>query len=91
MRADESIRLVFIINGENFPIEASIEAPLIERALVLSGNTGRRDPREWEVRDTKGGLLDAKLTAKELRLKDGEQLFLSLRVGAGGAPNTQCN
>jgi hypothetical protein len=81
------ITLVFIINGENFPVEANVDAPLIlavEKALVLSGNTGRRDPREWEVRDSSGVLLEVDRTIKELGLKDGARLFLSLRVGAGG-------
>jgi hypothetical protein len=81
------ITLIFIINGENFPVEANANAPLlvaVEKALVLSGNTGRRDPREWEVRDSSGVLLEIDRTIKELGLKDGARLFLSLRVGAGG-------
>lgn len=81
------IKLVFIINGEDFPVETNAEEPLIvpvERALVLSGNTGRRDPREWEVRDSSGVLLEVDRTVKDLGLKDGTRLFLSLKVGAGG-------
>ena len=85
--AHRKITLVFIINGENFPVEADIDALLIvavEKALIISGNTGRRDPREWEVRDSSGVLLEVDRTIKELGLKDGARLFLSLRVGAGG-------
>jgi hypothetical protein len=88
-----TISLVFIINGENFPVEANVEASLIvavEKALVLSGNTGRRDPREWEVRDSNGILQEVERTVKELGLKDGARLFLSLRVGAGGDSRPQC-
>jgi hypothetical protein len=43
----DTVELLFIINGEDFPVEANVNEPLIvpvERALVLSGNTGRRDP-----------------------------------------------
>jgi hypothetical protein len=81
------ITLVFIINGENFLVEANVNAPLVvavEKALVLSGNTGRRDPREWEVRDSSGVLLEVDRTIKELGSKNGARLFLSLKVGAGG-------
>lgn len=87
------ITLIFIINGENFPVETNVDAPLIqavERALVQSGNTGRRDPREWEVRDSSGALLEVDRTIKDLGLKDGARLFLSLKVGAGGTSSCPC-
>lgn len=93
LESDHKIELIFIINGENFPIEVNIHEPLIapvERALVLSGNTGRRDPREWEVRDSGGVLLEVDRTIQELNLKDGARLFLSLKVGAGGRSRFRC-
>ena len=86
------ITLVFIINGENTPVETNLNAPLgaaVERALSQSGNTGR-PLNEWEVRDSSGVLLETGRTVKELGLKDGARLFLSLRVGAGGAFYRQC-
>jgi len=81
------IRLIFIINGENFPVEVDVHALLIlavEKALVLSDNTGRRNPREWEVRDSAGTLLQVDQSIKDLGLREGARLFLSLQVGAGG-------
>jgi hypothetical protein len=81
------ITLVFIINGQDFRVEADVKARLIiavERALLESGNTGRRDPREWEVRNSSGVLLEVDRTLAELDLKNGARLFLSLKVGAGG-------
>jgi hypothetical protein len=87
------IALVFIINGEDFRVETNVESRLIaavERALAESGNTGRRDPREWEVRDSSGVLLEVDRTVRELGLKNGARLFLSLKVGAGGCPHPQC-
>lgn len=84
---EHKITLIFIINGEDFRVETNVEAPLlvaVEKALVESGNTGRRDPREWEVRDSQGVLLEVDRTVKQLGLKNGTRLFLSLRVGAGG-------
>jgi hypothetical protein len=84
---DHKIDLIFIINGQDFPIEANVQAPLMEavqRALAESGNTGR-PPDEWEVRDASGVLLEKHRSPKELGLHNGARLFLSLRVGAGGA------
>ena len=80
------IRLVFIINGVDYPVEVNVEASLalaVERALVESRNTGR-PPDEWEVRNAAGVLLEKGRTIEDLGLKNGARLFLSLRVGAGG-------
>ena len=79
--------LVFIVNGEDFRIDVDPNSPLrraVEKALVESGNSGRQDPSQWELRDSAGLLLDMQRNAKELRLDDGARLFLSLRVAAGG-------
>lgn len=79
--------LIFIVNGEDTRVVASPNRPLryaVERALVESGNSGRKNPDEWEVRDLAGVLLDMQRSPEELRLNEGARLFLSLRVGAGG-------
>ncbi len=84
---EPKITLVFVVNGENFPVEANVQAPLavaVEHALKASDNTGRRDLNEWEVRDSNGVLLEMNRTLAELRLGDGTRLFLNVRVGAGG-------
>lgn len=84
--ADQKIELIFIINGQDFRVEASLNAPLmvaVRHALQESGNKGR-DPEEWEVRDASGVLLDKNRSPKDLGLQNGARLFLSLRVGAGG-------
>ena len=86
-KGEHQIDLNFIINGETFPVETNIEAPLssaVEKALSKSHNTGR-PISEWEVRDASGALLDISQQVKDLGLKDGARLFLSLRVGAGGS------
>lgn len=83
----QKILLVFIINGQDFSIEANINAPLmaaVQKALSESGNIGQRTPDEWEARDTKGILLEKNRTLTQLGLHNGDRLFLSLRVGAGG-------
>jgi hypothetical protein len=79
--------LVFIINGEDFNVETNVEDLLrmaVERALIESGNTGRRETSEWEVRDSAGVLLEMAREIKALGLEYGARLFLSLKVGAGG-------
>ena len=85
-KKDQKVSLIFIINGQDYSIEANVHAPLIEavhRALAESDNTGR-PPDEWEVRDVSGVLLENNRTPKDLGLNEGARLFLSLRVGAGG-------
>lgn len=79
--------LVFILNGENIELKVNPEAPLahaVEKALREGGNSGRKAPSEWELRDAAGKLLDMQKSAKELGLASGTRLYLSLRVGAGG-------
>lgn len=88
---DHRVRLIFIINGQDFPVEVNIEAPLreaVQRVLTESGNTGR-PPDEWEVRDTSGILLEKNRSIKDLGLREGTRLFLSLRVGAGGVDKSR--
>ncbi len=83
---EQKVDLIFIINGQDFSIETNVNAPLtspVQRALAESGNTGR-PANEWELRDSNGALIEQHGTPKELNLKTGTRLFLSLRVGAGG-------
>lgn len=85
-KKDHKVQLIFIINGQDYPIEVNINAVLMEavkRALAESNNTGR-EPEEWEVRDASGVLLETNRTPKDLGLHEGTRLFLSLRIGAGG-------
>ncbi|WP_263379543.1 DUF2604 domain-containing protein [Granulicella paludicola] len=79
--------LVFIINGEDFRVACSPKELLrvaVEKALHESGNTGRRDVAEWEVRNEDGVLLEMGREIEKLELQDNARLFLSLKVGAGG-------
>ncbi len=88
---DHKVRLIFIINGQDLPIEANVNAPLmeaVERALAESNNTGRA-PDEWELRDASGVFLETNRAPKELGLLEGARLFLSLRVGAGGVDQSR--
>jgi hypothetical protein len=84
--SDKKVALVFVVNGQMVPVESSMNAPVkaaVQRALAASDNTGR-SPDEWETRDPNGVLVETDRKVGELGLRDGSQLFLSLRVGAGG-------
>src|SRR5258708_6884097 len=84
--------LVFIINGEDFRVETQVDHLLrtaVEQALIESGNTGRQNPSEWEVRDSAGVLLEMAREIRGLGLTDDARLFLSLKVGAGGSDESR--
>ena len=81
-----SITILFIVNGEDVPVDARLDAPLADardRALQVSRNTSR-PPDEWEVRDQKGALLPVEQPVGAFRFPQDVKLFLSLKVGAGG-------
>jgi hypothetical protein len=78
--------LIFIINGEDVPVEMSMEDILARarnKALGDSHNTGQ-PPDEWEIRNEKGHFLDSQSTIGSHALKNGSKLFLTLKVGLGG-------
>lgn len=84
--ANNTVALIFVINGENYPVDANQNAALmaaVEHALKSSGNQSR-PASEWELRDASGNLMDKSRSAKSYGLTNGTKLFLSLKVGAGG-------
>ena len=79
-----ALKVLFIVNGEDVPVEAEPHLPLewaTRRALVLSHNTGRPF-RDWETRDQYG----CRMMKDEPIKVVGEhaRLFLTLAVGVGG-------
>lgn len=87
MAPNNKISITFIVNGVDIPIEANIHQPLKvarDKALKDSNNTGR-PVDEWEVHNDKGEALDSSQKIADLGLKDGDRLFLTLKVGAGGS------
>jgi len=80
------IILIFIVNGEDVPVEANETSPIDtakDKALAVSHNTGR-PPNEWEIRNERGALLDPNTPVSDLDLINGSHLFLTLQVGFGG-------
>lgn len=83
----KTIRLVFIANGEDVPVYVGLKESLgtgREKALMVSHNTGRPS-EEWEIRDERGVLLPTEPDSGSFGFVDGQRLFLTLRVGFGGA------
>ena len=82
-----ALALVFIVNGEDVPVEAEESAPLAEardQALRQSRNTAR-PPGDWELYDLQGRpILDVSKPLGAFGFATGTRLFLTLKVGAGG-------
>lgn len=81
------MKLTIIVNGEDVDIRAGKSEDLstvVDKALTKSHNTGR-PAEDWDVRSSVGTYLDTARTIEDYRFKEGERLFLSLRVGAGGS------
>jgi len=86
MASPNKITLIFIVNGVDVPVQANLNQPLKvarNQALKDSNNTGRPED-EWEVHNDEGAALDPTQKINDLGLSDGDRLFLTLKVGAGG-------
>ena len=80
------IELVFIVNGVDVKIRTSALASIEtsrDKVLEMSNNTSR-PVDEWEIHNDAGQQLDPRSRVYELGLKDGDRVFLNLKVGAGG-------
>lgn len=87
MPGPEDIELVIVINGQPFPVDANLHAPLrtvVVKALAESKNTGQ-PPENWELRDEAGALLDLAKKVADFHFVAGAKLFLSLKAGVGGS------
>jgi hypothetical protein len=81
------MKLIFVIQGEDVPMPAEAGdtfSSLRARALAVSRNTGRPES-DWEIRNEHGRLLSEQRSVADSEVADGELVFLSLRVGAGGS------
>ena len=85
------MKLVFIINGEDIPVDCTewLTLKIVrEWAVVDSHNTGR-PAEEWELRDERGVRLDPNRTVGSYSFRDRDRLFLTLQVGIGGTTNKE--
>jgi Protein of Unknown function (DUF2604) len=81
------IDLVVVVNGQPATISANVNSTLhsiVEKALQETNNTGQ-GPENWELRDGAGTLLDLAAKISSFGFANGTTLFLTLKVGIGGA------
>lgn len=80
--------LTFVVNGEDVIVKVAPQKPLHaarNQALAQSRNTGR-PPDDWELRTLAGVLIsDLSRAVSSYGFQPDERLFLTLKVGAGGA------
>lgn len=83
---DKFITLVIVVNTTPTTVKINETAPLkaaAEKALEQTHNTGRPlDDYEMRLGNT---VLDMSKKVKDYNLKDGTELFLSLKAGTGGS------
>jgi len=87
----ENTTIIFIINGEDVPIDVDASSSLRsarDKALVASHNTGRPHD-EWEIRSEAGRVLCPDDPIDSMNFPRKVRLFLTLRVGAGGQRRTE--
>jgi hypothetical protein len=80
------MQIVFIINGEDVPIDCTPWTSLATArawAMEESYNTGR-PAEEWELRNERGYRLDPALKVGACGFRDRERIFLTLAAGIGG-------
>jgi len=85
MLACNVLKIVFILNGHDVPIDADRNAPLssaMHHALQQMGYQGVHNL--WEARNAVGELCDPAVKLKEFGWSDGVKLFLTVRIPAGG-------
>lgn len=89
-----AVQVKFVVNGE--PVEVAIdpEVPLsvaVQQVLQQSNNTGR-PLTDWELRDDMGRLLSTDRSfAEHAWLAEDNYLYVTIRVGVGGAHNLERN
>ena len=76
-----------IVNGQPTVVFAIEDQPLgniIPDALRQTGNSGQ-PPKNWELRDTQGNLLDPDKNYGDYAFPEKVRLFLNLKAGVGGS------
>ena len=89
MSKPQNFTAIFVIQGQEFPVEIDPKQQVIEgvvKALQQSGNSG--DAKEWKVRTESGHELYTDKSFEEQEIKSSTKLFLNKGPGRGGITNT---
>ncbi len=87
-----AVQVKFVVNGEPIEVAVDPEAPLstaVQQVLRQSNNTGRPFA-DWELRDDRGQLLATDHSfAEHAWLTENNYLYVTIRIGVGGAHNLE--
>ena len=86
MSAQKKFDITVVVNGQPTEVNEFGDAPLgsiIPDALSQTGNSGQ-PPKNWELRDADGNLLDLHKTIEDYGFPEKVRLFLNLKAGVGG-------
>ena len=86
MSAPKKISITVVVNGQPTVVDAPIDEALggiIPDALRQTGNSGQ-PPKNWELRDADGNLLDLDKRIEDYGFTEKVRLFLNLKAGVGG-------
>ncbi|MDE2933828.1 MAG: DUF2604 domain-containing protein [Chloroflexota bacterium] len=86
MPTPKKIFISVVVNGQLTVVESTEDQPvgqIIPDALRQTGNSGQ-PPKDWELRDSDGNLLDLNKTIGDYGFDEKTRLFLNLKAGVGG-------
>ena len=82
----KKISITVVVNGQPTVVDEPVDAALgaiIPIALRQTGNSGQ-PPKNWELRDAEGNLLDRDKRIEDYGFSEKVRLFLNLKAGVGG-------
>ena len=82
----KKIAITVVVNGQPTVVDVLVDVPLgsiVPDALRQTGNSGQ-PPKNWELRDVDGNLLDLDKRIEDYGFSEKVRLFLNLKAGVGG-------
>ena len=82
----KKITISVVVNGQLTVVDATDDEPVGEVITDAHRQTGTsgQPPKNWELRDSDGNLLDLNKTVGNYGFDDKTTLFLNLKAGVGG-------
>ena len=85
MSKTTKFRVIFVIQGKEFPVEINPIQPVREGVVkTLQQLSISSDPNEWKIRTESGNEIYADKSFDEQEIKDSSKLFLNKGPGRGG-------
>jgi len=80
----EKITIIFVINGQEFPVDVNLNQAIQAAVVKALQNAGIHSPQGWEVRTENGIQLDLTKSFMDQGITSPTKLFLSKGAGRGG-------